>query len=101
MAILCECAWCIATRKSKHWWEREIPPSQRRSRTLKDIAAKLIAEGGYSHHSAQGATLRLMIERLEEAGKAYVLTALPGRGYMLQVSAAPGLSRSQGKGDSR
>lgn len=65
----------------------DTPPSkmQLRSRLLKDEATRLIADGGSTHHSAMGATLQVLIRRLEEAHCPYTLVARPGQGYSLIV----------------
>lgn len=69
----------------KPWWERTIMPSLLRSRLLRGTHERMIREGGTSSHSARGDTLRLIVQRLEEARCPYTLTAIPGRGYIVEV----------------
>lgn len=66
------------------WVQKEPSRSQVRSRTLKLLFQKLINSGWSSYHSGIGETLRLEIERLEEAGIPYQLTAYPGYGYTVK-----------------
>lgn len=67
------------------WPCTEIPKMQKRSRYLRWHLAKLIKEGGTSSHSGLGTTLRYMIEGLEDARCPYILTAIPGLYYFIEV----------------
>lgn len=67
-----------------NWWNIEhVRKSAHRSRALRLIIEE-VAAGGLSTHSALGTTLPLFIERLEEREIPYVITAFPGRGYVIE-----------------
>lgn len=67
------------------WLRTAIPKQQLRSRYYKDLCKKMIEKGGTSSHSGLGMSLRLILERLEDARCPYKLTAHPGRGYFVEV----------------
>jgi len=70
------------------WWQplqNALQPATKRSTGLRALAQWLIERGGESRHSAAGATLGYFISQLEDARCPYVLSALPGYGYVIQV----------------
>lgn len=66
------------------WIQKEPSKGQRRSAVLKSFFKQLVSGERESFHSGQAATLRLEIERLEEAGVGYQLTAFPGHAYVVK-----------------
>ena len=65
------------------WWERPIARMIPRSRYLRHIVEKMRSRSDVSTHSAQGTTLRFLVQELEASGTPYTLEAHPGRGYAL------------------
>lgn len=65
------------------WLDKEPSKSILRNKFLKE-QIEYIKNGGGSNHSAMGATLRLLLTRLERADISYQLTAHPKHGYYVQ-----------------
>lgn len=72
---------------TENWTTLGVKPSFVRNKHLRLAAERMVKEGGASTHSAMGATLKVMISYLEEAGVPYVLKGCPGQGYLLEVAA--------------
>jgi len=67
------------------WLWDDLDYQREHSRVLRDTASRLIKNGGMSNHTPAATTLKVLLSYLEDNLVPYTLTAIPGKGYVVEV----------------